>query len=100
MFIYAQTVFEGFARNSYEAGLRDLETFRVRGVYAFDPGDPSGKRRSSLMQGYLTRGTPWSIVIDGEGIVRVSEFTARADSMRKAIDQALARLPAKDAPGD
>jgi hypothetical protein len=99
VFIYAQTVFEGFERNSFELGLKDLDKLGIKSPYAFDPGDPKTGKRSSIMTGYLTGGTPWTIVIDAKGIVRYSAFTGERAAIGRVID---AGKPQKktDEPGD
>lgn len=87
VFIYAQTVFEGYQRNSYEAGLDDLKKLGITAPYAYDPGHPPTQKRSSIMAGYLTGGTPWTIVIDAEGVVRHSAFTPKDPAtLQRVID--------------
>lgn len=91
VFIYAQTVFEGYQRNGFEAGLKDLRKRGITAPYAFDPGDPKTGKRPSIMAGYITGGTPWTIVIDAAGIVRFWGFTRDAKSIRAVIDAGKAK---------
>ena len=98
VFLYAQTVFEGYARNSFEAGLKDLKRLGIVSPYAFDPGVPAKRKPSSIMSGYLIRGTPWTIVIDTDGVVRYSSLTEPTEVVQKAIEAARERLLERPAP--
>ncbi len=65
------TTFEGFSQN----GARQAKEVARR--YDLDiPVGQSGTRaqRSRLMANYRTGGTPWTIIIDKQGIVRYNDF--------------------------
>lgn len=93
VFVYVQTVHEGYQRNGRRAGERDMERFKLKGPMAHDPGVPDG-RRPVLMTRYKTGGTPWSIVIDGKGIVRYTASTPSLAALKKVVDAALGTKPA------
>ncbi|MCH7700785.1 MAG: TlpA family protein disulfide reductase [Planctomycetes bacterium] len=87
-----QTVFEGFSTNTAEAARRTGEEFELA-IPVGHEGTPSN--RSSIMRGYRTRGTPWTIIIDRKGMVRYSDFHIRPQQAFALID----RLRAESAPG-
>jgi len=69
--VAVQTTFEGFSSN----GVRQAKD--VARKYDLDiPIGQSGTRRerSKLMRNYRTGGTPWTIIIDREGVVRYNNF--------------------------
>jgi len=70
-FLAVQTVFEGFDTNTPERALATAERYQLDIPVGHDgaPGTPS-----TLMRDYRTRGTPWTVIIDREGIVRYSDF--------------------------
>ncbi len=93
-FLYFHTVFEGFATNSFENGLKSLEKHAIKSAYAHDPGDPARRQPSSVMAGYHTRGTPWTIIVGPDGVVDFSAFTPAApEDLIEIVRRALARIP-------
>ena len=87
-----QTVFEGFSTNTPEAARRTGEEFGLA-IPVGHEGTPSN--RSTIMRGYRTRGTPWTIIIDRKGTVRYSDFHIRPQQAFAMID----RLRAEPAVG-
>jgi len=79
-----QTVFEGFQRNSAKAGEADLKKFDLDIPYGYDPG--SDGKRSNILKRYKTRGTPWFVLIDTDGIVQFSDFVIEEDKALELID--------------
>ena len=75
-FVAVQTVFEGFSSNTLK---RAGET---AARYDLDiPIGHSGSagQFSSLMRNYRTGGTPWTIIIDKQGVVRFNGFRIEAE---------------------
>jgi len=75
-FVAVQTVFEGFSSNTLK---RAGET---AARYDLDiPIGHSGSagQFSSLMRNYRTGGTPWTIIIDKQGVVRFNSFRIEAE---------------------
>ena len=87
-FVAVQTTFEGFHTNTAANALKTAQR------YDLDvPVGHSGSegRRSELMRDYRTGGTPWTVIIDGNGIVRFNDFRIRPDEAETLIDQLLAK---------
>jgi len=82
--VAVQTTFEGFSAN----GLDDAR--RVARRYDLTiPIGQSGTRdeRSKLMARYRTGGTPWTIVIDREGVVRFNNFHIKPEAAFELMDR-------------
>ena len=89
-FVAIQTVFEGFHVNTFDAAYDSMEKHDLSIPIGHDPGlDNLG---SELMKNYRTGGTPWSILIDAEGIVRFNDTHLSAEEMIEQIDQLLASM--------
>jgi hypothetical protein len=85
VFLYFQTV-SGFpGANTYERGLKDVEGFELSGAYGYDRVE---KGKPSLVAGYKSLGTPWTVVIGKDGVVRFSKYTHEG-LVRQAINAAL-----------
>ena len=89
-FVAIQTVFEGFSSNTFD------HAKKVAKRYALDiPVGQSGEqgRRSKLMGRYRTGGTPWTVIIDRDGVVRFNDFHIDVEQAAQLIDN-LRRTPA------
>ena len=95
-FVVIQTVFEGFETNTPERGTKVLEKFELDLPYGFD-GAPDA--RSTFMRDYRTGGTPWTVIVDPEGVVRFNDFTIEKDAAIALIDR-LKPEPAKGENGE
>ena len=84
-FVVIQTVFEGFEVNTAEQARETAQKYKLTIPVGHDPG-PNG-RLSLIMQRYRTGGTPWTIVIDRQGIVRYNDFHAEAYQMTDLINR-------------
>ncbi len=82
-FLAVQTVFEGHKSNTFERGKQVLEKFKLDIPFGQD-GAPGV--RSGVMRDYKTRGTPWTIIIDPDGIIRYSNFHIQPAEAIKLID--------------
>jgi thiol-disulfide isomerase/thioredoxin len=70
-FIAVQTVFEGFNTNTKERAVADVKSFGLDIPVGHDgtPGNPS-----PLMRVYRAGGTPWTVIIDKQGVVQFNGF--------------------------
>jgi thiol-disulfide isomerase/thioredoxin len=70
-FVAVQTVFEGYHANTLERAKQIAKEYQLT-----MPIGHSGSRaeRPGLMSAYRTGGTPWTIVIDRDGIVRFNDY--------------------------
>ncbi len=82
-FVVVQTVFEGFETNTLENGRKTLQKFELTLPYGMSGG---AETRSLLMKDYNTGGTPWTIVIDPQGVVRFDGFSIEAKKAIELID--------------
>jgi len=80
VFIAIQTVFEGFGTNTASRGLSSIEEYDLVIPLAHDEGEGGP---GPFMRRYRTGGTPWTILIDPEGVVRWNGFQI---SPKQAID--------------
>lgn len=89
-FVAIQTVFEGFGTNTFKrAG-------EVAKQYGLDiPIGHSGQRGapSAFMRRYRTGGTPWTILIDRNGVVRYNDFHIDAGQAKKQLQSLLEENP-------
>ena len=77
-FLAVQTVFEGFDSNTATRAEETMKRYELPIPLGHDvPRD--GARLPSVMRGYRTGGTPWTVIIDPEGIVRFDGFSIRPE---------------------
>ena len=87
-FVAVQTAFEGFGANTPQSAKETAERYNLT-----IPVGHSGSagERSTVMQRYRTGGTPWTIIVDREGIVRYNDFHIAPDDAISMIDRLLGR---------
>ena len=88
MFLTVQTAFEGHQANTFKRGKQVLEKFKLDLPFGQD-GAPGV--RPSIMRDFKTGGTPWTIVIDPEGVIRFSTFHLPAADAIRLIDKLKAK---------
>jgi hypothetical protein len=87
VFMHVQTVWEGTHTNTAERGPREVEKAGSKAPTGFD-GHVDGARTSVIMHRYGTGGTPWTIIIDKRGEVRINEVTpGDVDALEKKIER-------------
>lgn len=86
VFVAVQTAFEGFPVNTASAAVRTAEEFGLEIPFAHDG---TKERPSRIMQSYRTGGTPWTVIIDREGIVRFNGSQVTPESAGALIDRLL-----------
>jgi hypothetical protein len=70
-FVAIQTTFEGFSVNNFQILPEVIKEYGL----TIPVGQNGWKGSPSpLMYRYKTRGTPWVVIIDGNGIIRRSNF--------------------------
>ena len=87
---HLQTVWEGQQANKPETHARIAKHFKIKSPIGYD-AHVDGAQTSLVMQQYATGGTPWTIIIDKNGIVRfnagtpadVGQLTTLIDKLRK-----------------
>lgn len=70
-FIAVQTVFEGFSTNTKERALENVQSF---GLDLPVGHDGTAQMPSRLLRKFRGGGTPWTIIIDKQGVVRFNGF--------------------------
>jgi len=83
-FVAVQTTFEGFHTNT---AANALQTARRYDLDVPVGHSGTGGNRSRLMRDYRTGGTPWTIIIDRNGIVRFDDFRISADRAERLINR-------------
>ncbi len=83
-FATIQTVFEGFDTNTPKAGLALLKT---NGLDDIPYGYTKTNTIAGIMKSYKAGGTPWTVIIDQNGIVEFSDFFAQKEQSIELIDQ-------------
>ncbi len=83
-FVAIQTAFEGFFANTFEKARETMNKFKLS-----IPVGQSGEKNSPsiFMKRYKTRGTPWTIIIDKNGIVHYNDFHIQPGQAIELIDQ-------------
>ncbi|WP_366183293.1 thioredoxin-like domain-containing protein [Flavobacterium ovatum] len=69
-----QTVFEGQLENTFDKLLVNQKKYALKIPFGHDSGDATTLFISKTMQHYQTRGTPWFVIIDSNGIVVFNDF--------------------------
>ena len=86
-FVAVQTVFEGFHVNTIGQAGETARQYSLQIPIGHDPGTDG--QRSLIMQRYRTGGTPWTILVDKQGIVRFNNFHVQTKEMIPIIDDLL-----------
>lgn len=86
-FVAVQTTFEGHDTNTPEAARETAKRYGLR-----IPVGHSGSRDepSTVMQRYRTGGTPWTVIIGRDGVVRYNDFHIQPEAAVSLIDRMLA----------
>ena len=88
-FIAVQTTFEGFGANTPERAKEMADRY---GLTIPVGHSGSSKQPSAVMRRYRTGGTPWTVVIDGDGTVRFNDFHIQPLVAVEMIDRLLAEM--------
>ena len=89
-FIAVQTVFEGFSTNTKQRAERDVKSF---GLDIPVGHDGSQSKPSPLLRRFRGGGTPWTIIIDKNGVIRFNGFRLQ-QSQGKEMLKMLIKEPA------
>lgn len=82
IFLAIQTVFEGFAENTYDKMLETQKKYDLKIPFGHDAGNDD-KSQSNFMKNYQTGGTPWFVFIDQNDNIVFADFHLNVDA---AID--------------
>ena len=74
-FMAIQTVFEGFGTNTAKRAKELQRRYGLNMPVGHDAG--VGERGSTVMRRYRSGGTPWTVIIDRERVVRFNAFHIR-----------------------
>lgn len=85
-FVAVQTAFEGYDTNTPEAARETAKRYGLRILVGH-----SGSRNepSTVMQRHRTGGTPWTVIIGRDGIVRYNDFHIQPEAAVKLIENLL-----------
>lgn len=82
-FVAIQTVFEGYSVNTVEAAKKIIKQYNLTMPVGHSGLD---HKKSEFMANYRSGGTPWTVIIDKNGIVRFNNFHAEVDKIIEFID--------------
>ena len=82
-FVAIQTVFEGFMVNSVNAAKDIIKKYSLTMPVGHSG---SSDKRSAFMSNYKSGGTPWTVIIDKNGVVRFNDFHANVDDIINYMD--------------
>jgi len=71
-----QTVFEGFGTNTFDRAKEVAQRYGLK-IPVGQSGNAGAP--SALMRSYRTGGTPWTVIVGPDGIVRFNDFHIEAD---------------------
>ncbi len=85
-----QTVFEGFKTND-QAAVRELQLrYDIPATMGHDAGDHEAGIPALTMINYRTRGTPWLVLINPDGVVVYNNFHVDRDKLIEFMKEAVA----------
>ena len=87
-FVAVQTVFEGLRQNTLQAGLDTVDKFGLD-VPVGHTTATAGGAVPALMDAYRTGGTPWSVIIGPDRVVRLEGFNPEPDQLAELVEQLL-----------
>jgi len=92
-FVAIQTVFEGFSSNTPKRAWENAKKYKLD-----FPVGHSGSRDeySKVMRAYRTGGTPWTIIIDRDGVVRYNDFHVKPKAAITLINKLKAAKAEED----
>ncbi len=82
-FVAIQTVFEGFMVNSVNAAKDIIKKYSLTMPIGHSG---SSDKKSEFMRNYRSGGTPWTVIIDKNGVVRFNDFHADANEIIGYMD--------------
>jgi thiol-disulfide isomerase/thioredoxin len=82
-FVAVQTVFEGFSSNTFENVKAIAKKYDLKMPMGHSGSE---EKRSAIMGGYRTGGTPWTIIIGKDGKVAYNDFHIKPSDAIELID--------------
>ena len=89
-FAVVQTVFEGFESNSSQQAWSTMKRLGLTFPIGHDPGPRN--QRSLTMDRYRSGGTPWTVIIGPDGVVRFNGFNIKADKAIGLINELIPKM--------
>ena len=86
VFVTIQTVFEGKQTNTSARALATAKKFKLDIPVGHAVSAGSGHSSPKIMKDYRTGGTPWTVIIDKQGVVRANDFTIDPENSIKLIN--------------
>ena len=83
-FVAIQTVFEGFMFNSVSAAKDIIKKYALSMPVGHSG---SSDKKSIFMKNYKSGGTPWTVIIDKNGMVRFNDFHADVNQIIEFMDK-------------
>ncbi|PCJ19534.1 MAG: thiol-disulfide isomerase [Candidatus Cloacimonadota bacterium] len=91
-FATIQTVFEGHSRNSEDEVCTTMKKYGIKTVAGHDPGIRETNYSSTVLVDFHTRGTPWFVIINPEGIVVFNDFHIDANKITQILEKELKKM--------
>ena len=85
-FIAVQTVFEGYATNTFEKLRHNQLKYDLKIPMAHAPGNPESHTPPDIMRHYRSGGTPWVVIIDPAGTVAYNDYHFNETRAKALID--------------
>jgi thiol-disulfide isomerase/thioredoxin len=90
VFVAIQTTFEGYGTNTPERALQSVSDYGLEIPVGHTEGKGEHAGPPGMMRTYRTGGTPWTVIIDREGLVRFDGFSIEAPRAVELIEELLA----------
>jgi thiol-disulfide isomerase/thioredoxin len=90
-FLAVQTVFEGFESNTEDKVLETQRRYNLKLPMAHDGGTESEPSR--VMKDYRTGGTPWAVIVDKDGVVRLNGFLMLEAQVVSHLESLMKQVP-------
>lgn len=88
-FVAIQTTFEGYGTNTPERALQSVGDYGLEIPVGHTEGKGEHAGPPGMMRTYRTGGTPWTVIIDREGVVRFDGFSIEVKAAVSLIDALL-----------
>jgi len=89
VFVAIQTTFEGYGTNTAERALQSVADHGLEIPVGHTEGKGEQAGPPGMMRTYRTGGTPWTVIIDRQGVVRFDGFSVEAPRAIELIEALL-----------
>ena len=91
VFLAIQTVFEGFHTNTKDKLRKNQLKYDLKIPMAHAEGDPKTHGIPEIMKDYRSGGTPWTAIIDPQGMVAYNGFHIDTDKAVALMEKLLSK---------